>query len=268
MFESIVLGTVQGITEWLPISSEGAITFLEMTFFKNLGSLSNIIQFALFLHLGTVLAAVLYFWKDVKRLTQSIFFYDPNNPHTKGELRFLALATFLSGILGFAILRGVIYFERFVPVVAEGFTVALGLFLIATGVIQIRARHIGYSKKDSAALSWKDDILLGIAQGLAVLPGLSRSGLTVSALLMRGFEDTEALRLSMLLSIPIVLLGNIFLNINNFVFTGTAMVGLLFSFLFGLATIHALLSFARRIPWGPFAIFFGVLVLVSAFFGA
>ncbi|MBI4118359.1 MAG: undecaprenyl-diphosphate phosphatase [Parcubacteria group bacterium] len=267
MFESIILGITQGVFEWLPISSEGAIVFLEANFFHQLGELSNIIQYALLLHLGTALAAIIYLWNDIVRLFKSIFAHDPNNPHTKGELRFLALATLISGILGLALLQGIIYFENIVPIASQGITVAVGVLLLATGYIQIKARKTRKERKDSAALTWRDDVLVGIAQGLAVLPGLSRSALTVSTLMLRGYDDKEAFRLSFLLSIPIVLLGNIFLNIKDFTLTTNSLVAIFFSFVFGLLTIHILLKLAERYPFGPIAVFFGVLVLLSAFFG-
>ncbi|MBI4120885.1 MAG: undecaprenyl-diphosphate phosphatase [Parcubacteria group bacterium] len=267
MFESIILGITQGVFEWLPISSEGAITFLEVRFFQQLGDLSNIIQFALLLHLGTALAAIIYLRKDIVRLGKSIFAHDPNNPHTKGELRFLAVATLISGTLGLALLESIIYFEQLLPIASQGITVVVGVLLLATGLIQLKALGRGKEKKDSAALTWKDDVLVGIAQGLAVLPGLSRSALTVSTLMLRGYDDKEAFRLSFLLSIPIVLVGNIFLNVKDFVLTQNALIAIFFSFIFGLLTIHALLKLAERFPFGPIAIFFGVLVLLSAFLG-
>ena len=92
-----------------------------------------------------------------------------------------------------------------------------------------------------------DGVLLGVAQGLAALPGLSRSGLTVSVLLLRKFDGATALKLSFLVSLPIVLFGNLFLNLNDFAFSAEALVGLFFSFLFGILTIDLLLKAAKKI---------------------
>jgi undecaprenyl-diphosphatase len=98
-----------------------------------------------------------------------------------------------------------------------------------------------------------------------VLPGLSRSGLTVAALLFRKFEDTEALRLSFLMSLPIVLGGNIILNATSFELSPVAVWGVVTSFLFGLLTIHLLFRLAKKVNFAWFAVLFGVATIAAAF---
>jgi len=115
-------------------------------------------------------------------------------------------------------------------------------------------------------LTWTDGIILGIAQGFAALPGLSRSGLTVSALLLRKFDNALSLRLSFLMSLPIVLAGNILLNFNELTWSKGTFWSLLFSFLFGLLTIHFLLKIAKKINFGLFVLFFGILTILSTLF--
>ena len=110
-----------------------------------------------------------------------------------------------------------------------------------------------------------DAIILGIVQGMAILPGLSRSGLTISTLLLRKFDDTHALTLSFLMSLPVVFGGNILLNANAFLFTTSNLWGSLFAFGFGLATIHLLLKVSQRLNFGYFVLLFGVLMVGSAF---
>jgi undecaprenyl-diphosphatase len=105
--------------------------------------------------------------------------------------------------------------------------------------------------------------LLGIAQGFSSLPGLSRSGITISTLLLKKFDDTSALRLSFLMSLPVVLFGNLLLNYNEFYLSNTAIYGLLGSFVFGLLTIHALMSLSKRINFGWFVLVFAVLMMAS-----
>lgn len=111
-----------------------------------------------------------------------------------------------------------------------------------------------------------ESLILGAAQGVAEwLPGLSRSGLTVAALLLRQFDDEVALKLSFLLSLPIVLAGNILLNSEYLYFNLSNLVALAASFIFGLLSIHWLLALARRINFGYFTLVFGLLVIASAF---
>ncbi|TGH65482.1 undecaprenyl-diphosphate phosphatase, partial [Escherichia coli] len=91
-----------------------------------------------------------------------------------------------------------------------------------------------------------DGIFLGLMQGLAALPGFSRSGFTITALLFRKFNDTTALKLSFLMSLPIILLGNIILNYDEFKIS-IELVGLLTAFIVGIVSIHVLLALARKI---------------------
>lgn len=104
---------------------------------------------------------------------------------------------------------------------------------------------------------------MGFVQGLASLPGLSRSGITVSTLLLRKFDDTSALRLSFLMSLPVILMANIFLNLSYFSITSATIYGLLSSFIFGYATIALMMKFSRKINWGYFVIIFALIMILS-----
>ena len=114
----------------------------------------------------------------------------------------------------------------------------------------------------------KDALFAGVLQGIAVLPGLSRSGLTVAALLFRKIKETDALKLSFLMSLPVVLGGNIVLNFldDGIEFNTSSLVALGASFVVGLLTIKYLLKISQKINFGWFAIGFGVLTLISLFF--
>jgi undecaprenyl-diphosphatase len=102
-------------------------------------------------------------------------------------------------------------------------------------------------------------------QGLAALPGFSRSGMTISGLLFKKIDDTQALRLSFLMSLPIILIGNILLNLGDFQFVGNMIWGFLFSFVFGLATIHGLMTLSKKIKFGYFVIIIAMLIMISVF---
>ena len=135
--------------------------------------------------------------------------------------------------------------------------------MLFTGIIQIKIKTKGLKKEDE--IETKDSLFLGLAQGLATLPGVSRSGITVSTLLLKKFDDTSALRLSFLMSLPIVLLGNIFLNLPDFfeIFSVNSLYGLAASFVFGLLTIHGLMRLSKRINFGWFIFIFAILMLGS-----
>jgi len=262
MLEGFILGAVQGITEWLPISSEGALVLTQQA----LGSalpLGDMIRVALFLHLGTFFAALFYFWNDVTVLLRALFKPVSASPEEKKTVWFLVIATAVSGVLGALILVGISReFETIASASGAVVTLFVGALLLVTAFLQFRAGKGG--DKSVAALEKKDGIILGLAQGLSALPGISRSGITIAALLLNKFSKQVALRLSFLMSLPIVFFGNIVLGFGDAALTAGALWGLLFSFLFGLVTIKGLFAFAERVNFGWFVFVFGLLTIFAA----
>ena len=267
MIEGIAVGIIQGITEWIPISSEGMIMLAEVNFFGKTG-VEEIIHFALFLHLGTLVAALVYLRKDISKTFMSLVRYSASSRDEKNVLHFLLVSTAISGVLGLTLLKLLGEFEQYVELSGRTLTAGVGVLLLFTAWLQIVKKE-EKTLRSMGEVTLRDSIILGIAQGLAVLPGLSRSGLTISALLIRGIEDEAALRLSFLMSIPIVFLGNIVLNFdmlrNLESASTTSLWGLVSSFIFGLATIHLLIKFSRKIKFGYFVGFFGLLMVLASF---
>jgi len=263
MFESIILGITQGIAEWLPISSEGIITLIKVNIFKETG-IREIIQLALFLHLGTFFAVLIYLRKEVASLFRSFLKYRSANNNDKLVIKFLIISTFISGLIGFSLLKLLVNFESSLQFSGKLITIVIGLLLLVTAFLQLKKK--GETYKTFKDIKPIDGILLGLAQGLAVLPGLSRSGLTISALLLRKFNDTYALKLSFLMSLPIVLIANILLNIKYITVSASMLAGFIFSFVAGILSIHILLSLAKKINFGYFVLIFGVLMIISILF--
>lgn len=254
----IILGIIQGITEWLPISSSGILALVMSNFFE-ITDIEFLIRSALLLHLGTFFAALTYFRKDVWNLTKSLFNYKNSDRETKLILKFLVITTLITGVLGIFILKALISID--LELTGKAISFFIGFLLLITGIFQIKTRNKGLRRETN--LKNKDALLLGVMQGVSALPGLSRSGITISTLLLRKFDDTSALRLSFLMSLPVVLLGNIFLNLRDFSFTGTAIYGILAAFVFGLLTISALMKLSRKINFGWFVLIFAVLMMLS-----
>lgn len=260
LLTGIILGLIQGITEWLPISSSGMLTLFSSNFLNSI-SLGKILQLALFLHLGTFLAALIYFRKDVSILLKTIPNYKRTSTENQKLLSFLFLSTLISGILGIIFLKLILKFENILQPTGKTITFIVGILLLITGIIQIKAKTKGQLQiKD---LKKSDGILLGLMQGIAAFPGISRSGITVSILLLNNFDDTTALKLSFLMSLPIVLAGNILLNLEMFSFNLLNLTGLLFSFVFGILTIHTLMRLSKKINFGKFILIFAILMLLS-----
>jgi len=260
ILQSLILGVVQGITEWLPISSSAALILIMSNFFGVVG-VDNLIRISLFFHLGTFFAVLVYFRHDVAELLKAIPRYKYSDERNKKTLKFLFFATVIGGAVGIVILKTLTSFESELEFTGKTISFAIGFLLLFTGVIQLKARRQGL--KLERELKIKDGLFLGVAQGLAVLPGVSRSGITISTLLLKKFDDTTALRLSFLMSLPIVLAGNIILNLGKFSLTYATIVGLLASFVFGLLTIHVLMKLSKKINFGWFVIIFSLLMMAS-----
>lgn len=262
VFQEIILGISQGIFEWLPISSSAFIVFIMSNIFHTT-DLTFILKNTLFLHLGTFFAALIYFRKDVSKLFVSLFHYKKldKNSSNKKTLNFIIISTIISGIIGFVILKFIENSQNNFDITGKTITLVIAFFLLITAIVQLKIKSSG--AKTPINLRNSDSIILGFAQGIAVLPGLSRSGMTVSSLLLRKFDDTTSLRLSFLMSLPIVLAGNIILNVKEFVLTSTAIYGLIFSFIFGILTIHGLMKLSKKINFGWFVLIFSVLMGLS-----
>ncbi len=253
MLEGIILGIVQGVTEWLPVSSSGVLTLIGLRFFGS--DLSTSVSMALFLHIGTFLSALVYFWRDV------VFILKRKN---KKVFNFLIISTIVTGVVGLPV--NFLFYKTYNSLAAGGVVAFIGLFLIITGITQLKKPNNNLRTKRD--INNKDAMITGVFQGIAVLPGFSRSGLTVASLLFRKIQDTDALKLSFLMSLPVVLGGNIILNIVNdgMVFDITSLVALLTAFIVGILTIDFLIKISRKINFGLFVIGFGILTLVSVFF--
>ncbi|MCF7820655.1 MAG: undecaprenyl-diphosphate phosphatase [Candidatus Pacebacteria bacterium] len=263
MIEALILGALQGIAEWLPVSSEGLIFIVKTNFFPGEETLTELVSYALFLHLGTFLAALIYFWKDVKKLLLALFKYKKATKEIQGTLKFLIISSVISGILGVLFLELLEIFDFNITDFSKWLTLVVALLLFITAFLQIKGGEGGH--RGPAEVKNKDAFILGLVQSLAALPGLSRSGLTVSALLISNFKKQSALYLSFLMSLPIVLGGNIILNLNTIDLSLPAIVALATSFIFGLITIKALLALAKKINFGYFVLMFAVLTLIAVF---
>jgi undecaprenyl-diphosphatase len=251
MLKYILLGGVQGVAEWLPVSSSGLLVLAQTQLFKQ-ASLAGMIKIALFLHLGTLVAALIYFQKEISDL------FKPK----KSEFReFLVISTLISGGLGYLLLQALTNFELKIELTGKIITALVGLFLVITGLLQLKTD--GNGDRDFNELNHFDAVVFGLAQGLAVLPGFSRSGLTVAVLLLRQVEKVTALKVSFIAGLPIIFAGNILLNIDKFSFNNSYLIGMLVAFVFGVLTIHGLLKFAKRVNLGYFVTAFGLVTIAA-----
>lgn len=265
--KNIVIGSLQGIFEWLPVSSEGVISLVLVAVFGDTPSES--IALALWLHLGTLFAVIFYFRQDiiilVKNTPRFIKNFTKNRRQNEPEklLHFISISTIMTGIIGVIVLK--ITLED-IDLFGLRATFVIGFFLIITGILQRYARK-KIAFKTSLDLNTFDAILLGLFQGLAALPGLSRSGLTISTLLFRGYDDKDALRISFLMSIPAVFGAAVLVLANGgeFLESPYILLAISFAFIFGVITIKFLMNLAEKLPMWKFAIFLGTITVLFSF---
>ncbi|REA02044.1 UDP-diphosphatase [Haloferax sp. Atlit-6N] len=257
---AILVGVLQGVFEWLPISSEGNITIV----LTALGQQpTQAVAYSLFLHAGTALSATLYYRSELTTLLAELPTWRPQSAFRETPtLSFLAVATAASGIVG---MTAYLVLEQVVSALTGGAVIILiGVLLVLTGVIQRFATGVNFGTRNAASLG--DALLVGSLQGLAILPGISRSGITTSALLFRGHDGPAAFRLSFLLSIPAALGGSL-LAVFDGGFAGmslaTAVIALVTAAGVGYVTIDLLMRVVRRVSFWAICLGLGSLAIVG-----
>jgi undecaprenyl-diphosphatase len=258
---AFVVGVLQGVFEWLPVSSEGNVS-LYLTIVEGLPA-EAAVRYSLLLHAGTALAAVVYYRRDYRALLGRVPAWRPTGAFEPGraELSFLGVATVCSGLVGIA---AFLTLEALVSELAGGAFVALvGGLLVLTGLVQRLAEGALGDRELPTAV---DAVLVGTLQGLAVLPGVSRSGTTVSALLLRGYEAPAAFRLSFLLSVPAALGAGVLALLDTGVpglTPAVAVVALGTSAVVGYLTIDGLLRLVERLAFWLVCLVLGGLAVVG-----
>jgi len=252
IIQSILMGLIQGIVEWLPISSEGQ----SMIFMIELMNISaqEALSLAIFLHLGTMLAVILRF------RTEFIHMLTPkSNPLL---LKIIVISTLSTGVTAIPLFFLLKSFNQ-----GNAFMLLIGVMLIFTGLVLKLPSSKKTVYKSIENMKTKDMIFLGLAQGFAILPGVSRSGTTMTFLLLNRMNQKHALEISFLISVPAVL-GAIVLSLLTspplIISSSNAFAMISVSFVAGYVTMDALLRFATRINFSKFCIILGLITLIFA----
>ena len=259
---AILAGIVQGVVEWLPVSSQGNLAL----FLTVAGTDPEVaVQLALFLQVGTTLSAAVYYRDDIATAIRAVPGWRPASAYA-GEnaiASYVVVATLMTGVVGIPLY---VYAVDLAGQLTGGvFIAAIGFLLVLTGILQLASESVSMGIRDAPTLP--DSILVGAVQGIAILPGISRSGITTSALLFRSYDPPAAFRLSFLLSIP-ASLGAAALTI-----TGAgglpgieplpALAALGVSSFVGYLTIDALMRIVDRIPFWVVCFGLGGLAIVG-----
>jgi undecaprenyl-diphosphatase len=266
-FEAIVLGLVQGLTEFLPISSSGHLRIVPaLVGWDDPGA-----GFTAVIQLGTLAAVLLYFRHDLLRIARA-WLHELRVPFARQsqEARigwFILLGTIPISIFGVA-------FKDQIESGARDLYL-IGSALILFSFVMLLAERVGSHERELTEMNGRDGLFIGIAQALALIPGVSRSGATISAGLFRNFDRGAAARYSFLLSVPAVTLSGLFelreIGHGHTASAGATALATLLAFVSGYAAIAWLLRYLASHTLSVFVAYripLGILVLVLAATGA
>ena len=263
ILQSLILGIVQGLTELLPISSSGHLEIIPWLFNWTSDPNFNVAfeGFDVALHFGTFLAIAIFFFKDWINLIVGGFNQVVKKKKTPEGRMFwyLVIATIPGGIIGLLL-------DTFAGDVLKK-PIIIAIALMVMGVILYFVDKKAKSTTDYEHITFKQTFLIGLSQCLAFIPGVSRSGITMTAGRAMGVDRPSAARYSFMLSAPIVFAATIF-KLKDFVFNLSFFIGVLASFIVGIIVIKWLLKFLQKGSFKVFAIYrviFGLIILIVAF---
>ena len=274
---SIAMGFLQGVAEFLPISSSGHLTLFQYFFSPEQNPEELDMLFTILLHFGTLTSVCVYYWRAVVDMTREFFLgladlFSRRGGHTgrPPAARRLVLMIVVATLPLFAVLL-------VKDVVDAAFTnvTFVSAALIATGFLLFFSDRMAKGRKNARTATMLDALLVGCAQAVGTLPGISRAGITISAGMLRGFDRSFAVRFSFLMSLPAVLGANI-LEVADAVQTGGVDTSRLPMYLVGMAVSGVVGYFAIRLvnllaskgKFGAFAYYcwaVGTLSLVASF---
>jgi undecaprenyl-diphosphatase len=240
IFEAVLLGLVQGITEFLPVSSDGHLAVLSYLFGFDM---KTRLPFTVMLHAATALAMLVFFAPTIWRLLSGLWAPEPTKRKGSGLMvLFIVVASIPAGVVGYTI------GDRLET--AFSTPLLIGLMLLVSGGVVFGTRYA----RGGGALTWWRALLVGLAQAVGIIPAISRSGATIATGMYTGLERGAAFEFSFLLAIPAIL-GAFVLEVRKFdtavVRPGPLAVGMVVAFGFGLAALYVLRKavMSRRLHW-------------------
>lgn len=271
VLQAVILGVVEGVTEFLPVSSTAHLLVTERLMGLPLQGPEgdSVVGFTAVIQVGAILAAVVYFFSDILQLLRGFFggLSSAERRRDDPEWRF-ALAVLVGsipiGLVGFALRKVIKNIDKSL--------LPIGLGLVLFSVVFVVAERRGRQNRPERALTVTDGLMIGLAQCLALLPGVSRSGATISAGLLRGLDRVSATRLSFLLGIPALLAAGAY-ELKDATASGpgapgaaATLIATVVAFVVAYASIAFLLRFVARhsiVAFVPYRILLGAGILVA-----
>lgn len=259
LFEAVFLGIVQGLTEWLPISSSGHLVIVQQIFGMQVSLLFDVM-----LHAGTLLAVFVFFWKDIFKLLRAILRLD----FKSGDGQ-IALFVLIGSIpIAFA---GYFLYDFIAPLFNS--LIAVGAALIITGSVLYFTKF--FQSVGRKILDTQNAFFVGIAQAFSLIPGISRSGITISSAFFKKIDRQQAFTFSFLLAIPAIIGANVFelyratVNLNLGAISFEMIAGAVIAAVVGYLSLKFLWGILRKGRFYFFAYYcwiVGIVVLIYAYF--
>ena len=269
IFQAIIIGLVQGLTEFLPVSSSAHLIFAQQA----LGVSDVGLAFDVLMHVGTLVAVIVYFFNDIVNMIKGFLLslVDLKNGNFMGEIKkdpykklawLTILATIPVGVVG-------VLFNDMIESMFQGLTIPAFLLLV-TGCLLYASQRMNSGRIDVRNVTIKEALIMGCGQALAILPGLSRSGTTIAAGLFAGLDKEFAAKFSFILSIPAILGAAVFqlkdLSGGN-IEIGACIAGFVVAVISGYLAISVLLKIVREKSLDIFAYYcwiVGLIVLIGS----
>ncbi len=266
ILQSFILGIVQGVTEFLPISSSGHLVLVPYLLGWKI-PIDQAFPFDVLVQLGTLLAVIVYFWKELVEIIRCVFVaLGHRRPFESPEARlgwFIILSAIPASIVGL-LLKSDIEAAFSSPGV-------VGIFMFITALILVIAERVGKRIRNMEQMNWVDSLWIGTAQILSLFPGISRSGSTIAGGMTRNLERPASARFAFLMSIPVMVGAGLVSSLdlikvpNLSSFLPVLAVGFVTAAVVGYLVIAWLLSYLRQHSLIPFAIYctvVGALIVV------
>ena len=264
LFHLILVAVIQGITEFLPVSSSGHLILLPgLTGLEDQGQAIDVA-----VHVGTLFAVILYFWPDVKLALSGLPRAVTGRIDTEGaKLAFLLIVSSIP-VVAFGVLLKMTRLDDDMRSIA-----VIGWTMLVFGIVLYWADQAGEATREARDWSLRDAMVMGVWQAIALIPGTSRSGITITGARFMGYGRSDAARLSMLMSIPVIIESGVFLGAEAIY---TANIGLIrdsaiaaaFAFVSALLALTLMMRLLRSVSFTPYVIYrivLGVVLLVVAY---
>lgn len=246
-WEAIILGIIQGLTEFLPVSSSGHLELVKALFDNEVVPEESLL-FTVVVHFATALSTIVIFRKDILQILNGLFQFKWNE-ETRFSLKII-ISMIPAAIVG-------VFFDKEIEMLFSGQILLVGLMLLITGLLLFLADK---AKNTNKKVSNRNAIIIGIAQAIAILPGISRSGATISASVLLQIDRTQAARFSFLMVLPLII-AKMFMDLagGEFNFSGEQVLilssGFLAAFLSGLLACKWMISLVKNAKLTYFSVY-------------